>query len=105
VDLLGSAWRYGAPALLVICSLAMLKWTIRAKPAEISINRRDWPWLFLVIMWTGDAALGDSRPPFERAWKGAVATLLWLSVAITLWRRRRHRASVTVPDSPEKPPS
>ncbi|MBB4764176.1 hypothetical protein [Actinoplanes digitatis] len=84
-------WQYGLPLLLVIGSLAGLVSAIRSKPAETAGSRSDWLALPILLILTGDAALGEARPPFERAWKGAVAVLLWVTIAVTVWRRRRRR--------------
>jgi hypothetical protein len=101
VDLLSDVWRYGAPLLLVLGSVAALTDAIRSRPDRIPIKGLDWPWLGLLVIWTGDAALGEARPPFERIWKAAVTALLWLAVGITLWRRRRHRIAHPVSPAPE----
>ncbi|MCG5473131.1 hypothetical protein LADH09A_001019 [Micromonospora sp. LAH09] len=40
----------------------------------------------------GEAAFGDGRPWFERAWKGVTALLVAVAVAIAVFRRHRWSA-------------
>ncbi|MEU8242894.1 hypothetical protein AB0C07_31950 [Actinoplanes missouriensis] len=88
------SWFYGLAVLLtVIGSIGALVSAIRTPGGRLPGLRRYWPFLLILLMWTGDAALGDGRPAFERAGKGTIAVLLWSSLAIVVLRRRRHRSS------------
>lgn len=42
-------------------------------------------------MAAGDAAFGDDRPLYERGWKGTVALLVAVAVAVATWRHYRWR--------------
>jgi hypothetical protein len=94
VHLLALTWRDGSLLLLAIAGLTVLVAAMRTEPSRLTWSRRCWPWLLLLVMWTGDAALGDGRPLVERTCKGIFAVLVWLSLAVALWRRRRHRNEV-----------
>ncbi|MET0424089.1 MAG: hypothetical protein ABW046_09455, partial [Actinoplanes sp.] len=107
LTVLAEVWHYGAPAFLVYSSMSLLVSSIRSKPDDPAVTRSDWPLLPLLIFWTGDAAVGENRPPFERAWKGAVAVLVWSAVAVVLRRHcyRRGRSAQNQPESaPAEPP-
>jgi hypothetical protein len=106
MTVLAVVWRYGPPALLVFSAAGLLVSSVRSEPGRPVVTRPDWLLLPLLIFWTGDAAVGENRPPFERAWKGAVAVLVWSAVAIVLWRQRRSRAALTRPaPTPAVPPT
>ncbi|BCL13851.1 hypothetical protein [Micromonospora sagamiensis] len=79
------------PLLLVLMLAQVLLATARGKFSIVHDTSRPYFWL-LVVSWlilAGDAALGENRPTFERAWKGALAVLLAASFGLDLWRRRR----------------
>lgn len=72
--------------VMVLLAIAYLISVIREGPDE----KPRWWLLGLVIIWLGDALLGENRPPIERAAKGALALLIGTGLAITV--RRRHRS-------------
>jgi hypothetical protein len=76
----------------VVGAAGVLVSAIRTEAGGLTTVRSNWPFLLLVIRWTGDAAVGEARPVFERVAKGTVAVLVWISVAIVVVRQRRHRA-------------
>jgi hypothetical protein len=92
VSVLAWIWEYGVPLLVVAGAVGVLVSAIRTDAGRLTTVRSNWPFLLLTIMWTGDAAVGDARPVFERVAKGTVAALVWISVAIVVVRRRRLRA-------------
>ncbi|SCL41084.1 hypothetical protein GA0074692_6134 [Micromonospora pallida] len=79
------------PLLLVAGAASTLLAAGRERVPIAHDTSRPYFWLLVVIwlMLAGDAALGENRPPFERAWKGTVAVLLAVSSGVNLWRRRR----------------
>jgi hypothetical protein len=62
-------------------------------------------WLLTV----GEAAVGDNRWWFERAWKGTAALLVAVAVVAGAWRhyrwRRRARQKADVATSEQGPPA
>jgi hypothetical protein len=74
--------------LPLVAGTAALAGAIGTKARDLPAVRSYWWWLPLLVVWTGDAALGEARPLLERAGKGAAALLLWSSVAVVLLRRR-----------------
>jgi hypothetical protein len=72
---------------------------------------RGWQWIW-VLVWlrtAGEAALGDNRWWFERAWKGSAALLVAVAVVAGAWRRyrwlRRARDEADVATGEEGPPA
>lgn len=99
MHIVGWIWHYGLPVVLLVAGAGMLASTIRADVSSLESPRASWPLIPLLLFWTGDAALGDGRPPFERVMKGLLAIPFLLSFAVILWRRRRHsRKAATNPD-------
>ncbi|MEV0327949.1 hypothetical protein AB0H63_16105 [Micromonospora echinospora] len=87
------------PLLFVVLAAVALVAAVRGRFSIVHDMSRPYFWL-LVVQWlflAGDAALGENRPAFERAWKGAIAVLLAASFGIGLWRRRRAQAASPPP--------
>ncbi|MFI6229281.1 hypothetical protein ACIBCR_18440 [Micromonospora echinospora] len=87
------------PLLFVMLVALVLVATVRGRFSIVHDLSRPYFWL-LVAQWlflAGDAALGENRPAFERAWKGAIAVLLAASLGVGLWRRRRARTPPSPP--------
>jgi hypothetical protein len=103
VDVLDATWLYGSLGLILVAAVGAISSAIRSDAGRLPSPGAYWPWFLLLLMMTGDAALGEGRPPFERAAKGVLAALLWTSLAIVVWRRRRHRVKVAqaTPAAPE----
>ncbi|BAL89456.1 hypothetical protein AMIS_42360 [Actinoplanes missouriensis 431] len=95
----------------MVGSFGVLVAAIRTPAARLPRPSRYWPFLLVLLVWTGDAALGDGRPAFERAGKATIAVLLWSSLAIVVLRRRRAAGPATAaplrdqPDGPRLSPS
>ena len=90
MNLRPETWHYGLAVLLAVAGSGwVLVAAIRTPATGLPRPARCWPLLLVLLMWTGDAAVGDGRPAFERAGKGTVAVLLWSSLAVTVVRRRR----------------
>ncbi|MDG4811229.1 hypothetical protein O7634_31130 [Micromonospora sp. WMMD1120] len=88
-----SVTRIGAPLLMVAGSLVVLFGVFSAPPEKFSRPRGwQWAWMGLWLMLVGEAAFGDDRQWFERAWKGAVALLVAVAVVVAAVRRHRWRA-------------
>ncbi|GLW31012.1 hypothetical protein [Actinoplanes regularis] len=102
----GEIWPYVWPVAALIGGLGLL-WSAIATPAgRLPGPKTYWVYLGLLVMWTGDAAVGEARPLFERAGKGAVAAPAWIALAVVLVRRRRHRLrSAAAAEQPEDAPS
>ncbi|MDG4840353.1 hypothetical protein O7631_27835 [Micromonospora sp. WMMD967] len=87
------ALRVGAPLLMVAGAAVVLIGVFSDPPARFSRPRGwQWAWVGLWLMMAGEAAFGDDRPWGERAWKGVVALLLALAVAVAAVRRHRWKA-------------
>jgi hypothetical protein len=89
VHVLAVLWHFGIPAALVVAAAGILVTAFRGSPAEL-FPTTGWDWLrlaFLPIL-AGDAAFGDQRSTFERIWKGSVAALFGLALAVLWWGRR-----------------
>ena len=97
MTVLAALWHYGPPAVVVSAGTAALATAIRSRPGDLRLSWSQWPWLLPVLIATGDAAVGVGRPAFERAWKGATAGLLWVALAIALWRQARARPRKATP--------
>ncbi|MEV4619767.1 hypothetical protein AB0J74_13805 [Asanoa sp. NPDC049573] len=85
-------WRIGVPVGVVVASGGMV-WTAATESPTEPWWPRGWQWLW-VLVWlraAGEAAFGDNRWWFERAWKGSGALLIFAAVAVGLWRRYRWR--------------
>lgn len=90
MDVLGTLWHYGMPALVVTGAAGALLTAFTTRPRDLrGFVWSDLWWLGLTLMATGDAAVGENRPVFERFWKGTAAALVWLAVTVALARRRR----------------
>jgi hypothetical protein len=99
VDALDWAWQYGMPLLGLATGVGALAVAVGTRPSELPDPRAYWPFALVLLMWTGDAAVGDGRPLLERLGKGVAAALIWVSVAVVLWRRRRHQSAARVESS------
>lgn len=80
--------------LVVMAGLGAVGAAMRTAADRLPRPRAYWPWLLLLVIWTGDAVLGERRPPFERMEKGVLAALMWTSLAVVIWRRRHHPVKV-----------
>jgi hypothetical protein len=87
------------PLLFVAGAASALLATVRGQFSILHDASRPYLWLLVVywLMLTGEAAVGENRPAFERAWKGTVAVLLAASFGVDLWRRRRARVTQSPP--------
>ncbi|HTF07041.1 MAG TPA: hypothetical protein VK659_02590 [Asanoa sp.] len=92
------------PPLVLVAGAAGLVWSAFSdRPDTFSRPRGwQWGWVGLWLMAAGDAAVGDNRWWFERAWKGCAALLVAAAVAVGAWRHYRWRRRVRlVHGSPE----
>ncbi|GIM94739.1 lipoyl domain-containing protein [Paractinoplanes toevensis] len=91
-------WDVGLPVLMVLIGVGALVSAIRSRDG---LGRMSWPsrllYAFLWLTLAGESLLGEDRSRAERQWKGAVAILLGLAVAVHLWKLYRRRGTVTVP--------
>jgi hypothetical protein len=87
------------PLFLVGCAAALVVAAARGRVSTPYDVSRPYLWLMIVVwvLLAGDAALGENRPVFERAWKGAFAVLLALGFGLDRWRRRRARTGGSAP--------
>ncbi|MGS2618806.1 hypothetical protein ACVCAH_30395 [Micromonospora sp. LZ34] len=96
-------WRIGVPLIVVVCAAAAVSVGFSNPPDKFSRPRGwQWAWVGLWLMTAGDAAFGDDRSWFERAWKGATALLVAVAVAVAGWRHYRWRKRVRLAD--DSPP-
>jgi hypothetical protein len=88
-----AVWRIGLP-LLGLASAAGAVWFVFSERPDRFSRPRGWQWIWgLVRLRTaGEAALGDNRWWFERAWKGTAALLLAVAVVVGAWRHYRWRS-------------
>ncbi|WP_406083489.1 hypothetical protein OHA01_01670 [Micromonospora zamorensis] len=85
--------RFGPPLLIVIGASVAVYGASSDSPKHFSRPRGwQWAWVGLWLMTAGEAAFGDDRPWFERAWKGATALLVAVAVAVAAFRRHRWNA-------------
>jgi len=94
-----SIWRVGLP-LIAVAGAAVAVFVAFSDPPEKFSRPRGWQWAWVGIwlMTAGEAALGDDRSWFERAWKGALALLVAVGVVVAVWRRYRWRRRVRLSD-------
>ncbi|MEU9506035.1 hypothetical protein AB0D32_07110 [Micromonospora sp. NPDC048170] len=102
-----AAWRFGVPLIGVLAVAAAVSVAFSDPPDKFSLPRGwQWAWVGLWLMTAGEAAFGDDRPWFERAWKGAVALLVAVAVTVAAWRHHRWRTrAAPAPPSPVDPGS
>ncbi|MFC8848579.1 MULTISPECIES: hypothetical protein [unclassified Micromonospora] len=102
-------WRIGVPMIVVGGAAVAVAVAFSEPPWKFSRPRGwQWAWVGLWLMTAGDAAFGDARSPFERAWKGATALLVAVAVMVAAWRRyrwrRRGRLADGSPPLVDRPP-
>ncbi|MCO1593732.1 hypothetical protein M8C17_00955 [Micromonospora sp. RHAY321] len=96
-------WRIGLPLIVVVGVAAAVSVAFFDPPDKFSRPRGwQWAWVGLWLMTAGDAAFGNDRSWFERAWKGAIAVLVAVAVTVALWRHYRWRKRVRLAD--DSPP-
>lgn len=97
-------WRIGLPLIVVGGAAVGVSVAFSSPPVEFPRPRGwQWAWVGLWLMTAGDAAFGNDRPWFERAWKGATALLVAVSIAVAVWRHYRWRWRVRLADDPPPP--
>ncbi|QGN45620.1 hypothetical protein ACN26Y_04650 [Micromonospora sp. WMMD558] len=85
-------WRIGQPLLVVCCAATAVSIAVSDPPDKFSRPRGwQWAWLGVWLLMAGEAAFGDDRPWFERAWKGTAALLVAVAAAVAAWRHYRWR--------------
>jgi hypothetical protein len=92
-------WRIGLPLVLVVSTAGLVWGAFSDRPDSFKRPRGgQWFWVGSWLIAAGDAAGGDNRWWFERAWKGSAALLVAVAVVVAAsrhyrWRRRaRHEA-------------
>ncbi|MFF3869289.1 hypothetical protein [Micromonospora sp. NPDC001898] len=95
-------WRIGVPLIVVVGTAAAVSVAFFDPPDEFRRPRGwQWAWVGLWLMMAGEAAFGNDRWWFERAWKGAIALLVAVAVTVAVWRHYRWRKRVRLAaDSP-----
>lgn len=85
--------RVGVPLIIVVGASVAVYGASSDSPKNFSRPRGwQWAWVGLWLMTAGEAAFGDGRPWFERAWKGVTALLVAVAVAVAAFRRHRWSA-------------
>jgi biotin-dependent enzyme len=96
--MIGARWDVGFPALMVLAAVVVLVFTVREKDG---LGPTTWRSRLFFVFWgltaAGDSLLGQDRPRAERQWKGAVAVLLGLALAVDLWKLYRRRGTAEPP--------
>ncbi|MFR9780630.1 hypothetical protein ACL02O_31865 [Micromonospora sp. MS34] len=91
-------WRLGVPLIVVGAAVAVTV-AFSEPPRKFSRPRgSQWAWAGLWLMTAGDAAFGNDRSSFERAWKGTTALLVAVAVIVAAWRHHRWRNRVRLAD-------
>lgn len=88
----GTLWDYAWPVAGLVVGLSALYLAASTSVRDLPGPRGLWLVLPMLLILTGDAAVGEGRPVLERVAKGTVAVLVAISVAVVVRRRRRHRA-------------
>ncbi|GAA3778219.1 hypothetical protein GCM10022225_77640 [Plantactinospora mayteni] len=92
VSLWEAIWRIGAPLVVVGSAAVAVSVALSDPPEKFSRPRGwQWAWVGLWLMTAGEAAFGNERSWFERAWKGATALLFAVAVTGAVWRHYRWR--------------
>ncbi|MEU8606915.1 hypothetical protein AB0C29_02780 [Actinoplanes sp. NPDC048791] len=88
-------WRFGIP-LVVVGGAAFAVYVGLSDPPDTFSRPRGWQWAWpgIWLMMAGDAAFGENRWWFERAWKGTTALLFAVAVTAAVWRHHRWRKRV-----------
>ncbi|MFY1693182.1 hypothetical protein [Plantactinospora sp. WMMB782] len=100
-----AVWRVGVPLVLVGGAVVAVWIAFTDRPDRFSRPRGwQWTWLVLWAMAAGDAAFGEQRAWFERSWKGAIALLFAIAVAVAVCRhyRWRRQGATSPPPRPER---
>ncbi|MFG1871582.1 hypothetical protein [Micromonospora arborensis] len=106
VSLWEAAWRVGLPLIVVVGAAVAVSAALSGPPDKFSRPRGwQWAWVGLWLMAAGDAAFGDNRSWFERAWKGATALLVAVAVTVAAWRHYRWLKRVRLADDSPSPVS
>ncbi|GGR87041.1 hypothetical protein GCM10010169_34080 [Micromonospora fulviviridis] len=85
-----ATWHIGVPLIVVVGAATAVSAAFSNSPDRFSRPRGwQWAWVGLWLMTAGDAAFGNDRSWFERAWKGT--TVLLVAVAVTVAARRHYR--------------
>ncbi|MGN9769013.1 hypothetical protein ACTMS2_28045 [Micromonospora sp. SD12] len=96
--------RVGGPLIVVVGAAVTVSVAFSAPPGTFSRPRGwQWAWVGLWLMAAGDAAFGNDRSWFERAWKGATALLVAVAVTVAVWRHHRWRKRVRPADGVSAP--
>jgi hypothetical protein len=95
VSLWDVVWRFGIPLVVVGGAAATVHVSLSDPPDRFSRPHGwQWAWVGIWLMMAGDAAFGENRWWFERAWKGAAALLFAVAAIAAAWRHHRWRKRV-----------
>lgn len=75
--------------VMVLMGIMIFWWSVRGRVEDMPRLRTHWWLLGLIVLWIGDAAVGENRPISERVVKGLLAALVGGSFVVGSWRRRR----------------
>lgn len=85
-------WHVGLPLIVVCCTAIAASIAFTDPPEKFSRPHGwQWVWVWIWLVTAGEAAFGDDRSWFERAWKGVVAVLTAVAVVVAAWRHYRWR--------------